>query len=216
MTWFDRQQVAAALEAGKISADEDAISHLDKWLYICEHLYRLPSRRRHPPTGYRYIETVRCGGPSKEIKKLHKARHAWLNSENDEVEVALLYGSNPSFLYSLSATYMSVSKAITWLELAAKNHEQQVTTAFFIALYKKWGDLSGKRGLSDGGPAIRFMARCASIVDVPVPKGLRRRVQQAMVARDKRIQPGPPVDCSALFEEIALFYSGPGVFRLEK
>jgi hypothetical protein len=84
-----------------------------------------------------------------------------------------------------------------------------VETAFFIDLYEKYAELSGKRGLSDDGPAIRFIAECASILDMPVPQGLRRRIQQAIVARGKNFPPARPLsDFSAQFETIAVLSTG--------
>jgi hypothetical protein len=85
-----------------------------------------------------------------------------------------------------------------------------------IDLYKKYSELSGKRGLSDKGPALRFIGKCTSILGMEVrQQGLRRRIQQAILARQKKVGPayGPrPRDLLALLETIA-FFSGGVVIR---
>jgi hypothetical protein len=162
VSWFNRERVATALRAGKISADEGTISELDRWLYILQQVYRLPSRRRRPPPGYKYITTIRCNGPSKELKKLDKALREWINAdfESKEMEADVLDSFNLTGAASiewLSVLSMSISNTITWLESLTTNIRQQqaLETAFFIDLYEKYAELSGKRELSDDGPAIR-------------------------------------------------------------
>jgi hypothetical protein len=58
-------------------------------------------------------------------------------------------------------------------------------TAFCVALYVLYSEVTGKKGLTDDGPAYRFVRDCAAIVDprIVVPaRGFRQRIQ-ASIAR---------------------------------
>jgi hypothetical protein len=220
MTWFNREQLETALKAGRISAAENTISHFDKWLYATEQVFRLPSQRRRLPQhrpGLKFLKTIRFNGPSKELKNLDKALRAWVfaNFESKEMETDLLETlsvTGNSTIGSLSILSISISNTITCLERYYKQQSnlssQAAETALFVGMYKKYCELSGKKGLSDNGPAIRFIAESASILDIEIPRGLRRRIQQAIVAREKNTRrPPPSIDVSMLFAEL-LFFSG--------
>jgi hypothetical protein len=217
MTWFNREQLETALKAGRISADKNTISHFDKWLYVTEQVFRLPSRRRRLTPGLKFLKTIRFNGPSKELKNLDKALRAWIfadfeskEMETDFLETLSVTGN--ASIGSLSMLSISISNTITCLD----RYNQQsslsrhtVETELFVGLYKKYCEMSEKKGLSDNGPAIRFIAECASILDIEIPRGLRRRIQQAIVAREKNTRrPRPSIDLSRLFAELPFFSGG--------
>ena len=218
MSWFNREQLETALKAGRISADENTISHFDKWLYVTEQVFRLPSQRRRLTPGLKLLKTIRFNGPSKELKNLDKALRAWIfaDFESKEMETDLLTTlsvTGYASIGSLSMLSVSISNTITCLnhqyDQQQKLGSQAVETDLFVGLYKKYCAMSGKKGLSDNGPAIRFIAECASILDIEIPRGLRRRIQQAIVAREKNTRrPRPSIDVSRLFAELPFFSGG--------
>lgn len=192
-------------ESRGISADEKIVLHLDVWLFTMEQIFRLPSQKRRAPPGYKYIKSIKCHGPSEELKNLDKALCEWINADFESKEIEK-YGvfknlsqnanhTSRDFGEWLQALSVAISSTITWLESAAPNirQRQAVETSLFIALNEKYVELSGSKRLSDEGPGIRFMRECASILGMAAPDGLRRRVQQAKASRQEK-PPQPPPD----------------------
>jgi hypothetical protein len=220
MSWFNREELKIALNTARVSIDEETISHLDVWLYVLTQVYALPARRQHLPPGWRVLKVEEANGPSKELKKLDKALRDWIYSEykSKEREMDIIQGFNVTgFPFYFSLLSVAISHAISWEENAAAGNikrKEAIETSVLIDLYKKYSELSGKRGLSDEGPALRFIKKCTSILGMEVrQQGLRRRIQQAILARQKKATYGPrPRDLLALLETIS-FFSGGVVIR---
>jgi hypothetical protein len=181
---FNRKRLTTALTASGISADEETISKVDAWLYRLILKYSLAERG--------YIGIERRPKPSRELKNLNKAFQDWLDSENREFEEGLFQSFGPLKLTQsptvmIAIVYRTISETVTYLEAAERNprRTESLETSFFIELYNGYVELSGKKGLSDNGPAIRFITECASMLGVVVPQAIRRRIQIAMNRRAK-------------------------------
>jgi hypothetical protein len=215
MSWFDRTQLETALKLGKIPIDENTIVGLGNWLFVMEHVYQLPSRLRWVPPKYRLITSYNvAGGPSDELKYLGEALRNWLDADfkNKQLEVDLLASDakmpRPEFIMEcLTGLCRSVSNTIDFLQSSATNTKtiDSIETNLFINIYRKYIELSGSKKLSDDGPGILFIKECASILGVDCPKGVRRRIQQA-IASSLEKPPQPPPDFSGLIEQLRVFF----------
>jgi hypothetical protein len=175
MVEFDRERLGTALKAGKICADEEKITQIDAWLYTLWFKYKMQTK------GYKLGRAK----PSRELQKLNKALLDWSCSDAWKWEVFLICRFDNLKLSAIEWFSMAVGEAIDSLESGRKRTRQEdPKTGLFVDLYRGYTELSGKTGLSDEGPAIRFIAECAAIVGVAVPPGLRRLVQLG-VAREK-------------------------------
>jgi hypothetical protein len=176
MDGYNRQQLETALKAGKISTDEDTINKLDRSLFVLGITYL---------NAFGYINTIALPAPSRELKDLNKAVKKFLASENVEFELNLL--PKPISMELLSTIFRSISQYVSWRDFWARNRwpKSRRETEVLIGLYETYVELSGRRGLSDNGPAIRFMTECASILGMAIPQGMRRRVQIAIKAGKK-------------------------------
>jgi hypothetical protein len=177
MNRFDREQLVTALQEAGNSADDDMIWHLEHWLYMLRFKYQVAAK------GY----VIGHAKPSRELKNLNRALLEWTESDNWEWEANSIHRLDDLKLSAMEWFSRSVSEFVTRLESAKRNTRgEDLRTSFFIELYKKYVELSGNKGLSDDGPAIRFITQCASILNVTVPQAVRRRIQLAIIARKKR------------------------------
>jgi hypothetical protein len=107
----------------------------------------------------------------------------------------------------ISALYRSISNAIDFLQSSTANSKkiEAIQTNLFINIYRKYIELSGSKKLSDNGPGILFIKECASILGVDCPKGVRRRIQQAIASSQEKPR-HPPPDFSGLIEQLRVFF----------
>jgi hypothetical protein len=175
---FSRERLEAALSEGGITADEETIQDLDKWLYALQTICHLtpPSEILTSAGRYRYIKTIECHEPSKELSDLHKALHNWINSdfENKEMESDVLYGLIPP--WALEILHIKVSEAVNILKSAVSTTRIEAERNLLSYLHRKYIVLSGNHKLGNDGPGVRFIRACASILGVPAPQGIRQRL----------------------------------------
>jgi hypothetical protein len=129
--------------------------------------------------------------PSKELLGVHRALRKWLDLN------LLRDKEDDPFLYDYELTVVTggdemKKRAILWLfgatALAIKDIEEArprkrkaaPETGLFAELYRTYCRLSARSQISDDGPAIRFVAECAKLIDpgIKVPGGhaLRERI----------------------------------------
>jgi hypothetical protein len=174
---YYRERLAAALKAGRIPADEDTISRVDLWLFSLFFAYRVLKK------GYE----IGFAKPSRELKNVCKALREWINSDSGNWEAHMIKTEYGYKMSSVDEFLESAEKLVGLLESEKKRVRQEnLETYLFFELYRGYIELSGKKGLSDDGPAIRFVTKCASIVNVAVPRGLRRRIQLAIARHEYR------------------------------
>jgi hypothetical protein len=212
MSWFNRDRLVAALEAGKISADEKTISHLDNFLHVMRFVYRINFASVPPPPGYVLIGIIKCRGPSKELKRLNEALQEWIDADFEAKQMEEDVLSSYNHLCSGSSTMMIkyfsevLSNTVGWLESTAMNskEKQALETCLFIDIYRKYVELSENKKFSDSLGGL-FVKECTSILGVAAPDGVRRRIQQA-IARSHTKPPQPPPNFSSVMALLRIYY----------
>lgn len=183
---YDRDQLELALKAGNIPVDDNAIKTLDNHMFSIGTMYL---------GAFGYLCTgITIRPPSKELKNLNKAIKDFLLSENKEAEWRFQKPiSAPISLEAFTIFSRVLSQYVAWLEHWTEDSlsKSRIETEVLIELYETYVELSGRKGLSDNGPGIRFITTCASILGMTVPQGMRRRIQIAI----KRSQNPVAVPC---------------------
>ena len=177
LTEFDQERFTAALAAGGICPDEETSKQVQYWLHIIEFAY-LAGRK-----GYK----VGRAKPSRELQKLKEALLQWHDSNDWEWEATLVHRFDKLKFSAMEWFSNEICDTVDLLERARKpTRQEDPETTALVALYRCYIELTGKTGLGDGdGPGIRFITKCAELIDVPVPQRLRQTVQAA-IAREKR------------------------------
>ena len=162
---LDRDRLEAALaRALPPQVSEEIVNRAADWIY--DAWYRLCG----------YAEK----GPSKKLRKLHEALSEWVDDHSLEAfELSVWYGGKDE-ITRLSQT---VDRLIKHKESRTrpKGKQEAPLTTFFVSLYGLYIAVSGKVGLTDGGPAYRFVRDCAALVGVHVPEsGFAMRIRKAV------------------------------------
>lgn len=180
MDWFDREQLTATLKAAHIRIDEETISKTQSWLFTTLLTYQ--TRR----DGY----DIGRSKPSKELIKLDEALRNWINSPTWRAEARIIApGHAFHAIAALKSLSSSISDTLSLLKSVKKRTRQEdLETDLARDLYWGYCELSGRKELSDDGPAIKFIKNLLLILDVPFPENCRRRLQQS-IARNKSRRP---------------------------
>ena len=169
MAEFDRQELKAAFEAGKILAGDDNIRRLDGLLRALARQYQ-----------------ARKAGREQDLNgKLRRL-------EETKIFLARLWDIEPllcSFEVETPQIISRLSDAVEHGIDFLKNEKEQrkvrfedPETTLFMNLRDVYVGLSGKTGISDDGPLHRFANACTKLVDVsislPQPQSLRKALKR--------------------------------------
>jgi hypothetical protein len=180
---LDRELLVTALEAVGIRADEETMSKVECWLNLILFVYQ--TRKNGFDLGR--------SKPSKELKNLDKALREWINYDRWRWEASLLARGSSSPTPSAAAAAVesfstSISDVILLFESVRKpTRQEDLETDLARDLYWGYTELSGQKGLSDDGPAIRFIKSFFSILNVAVPEDFRRRLEQSIARNKSRV-----------------------------
>jgi hypothetical protein len=171
-----RKRLAATLADVGVGTDPDTLDR------IFTKLMRI--RQTHIA---RVGATVPGGGgrPSEALLKVAAALHEWVPPPAEyhawTVEQVMIHQFDPVKMEAIDWLKRATKEAIEQIETARpKVRTETPTTTLLRLLYHLYQDETGKSGLTDGGPAHRFVAGCARIVyhSANVPEtGFRQRLQ---------------------------------------
>jgi hypothetical protein len=195
--------LVTALESVDIRADEEAISRVECWLRVL--LFNYHSRKHGLDIGR--------SKPSNELKKLDKGFREWLNSDARYWEANLLSRGNGFTLSSIESLSNTISKTILMLEsVRNQTRQEDLETDLARDLYRGYVELSGKKGLWDNCPAIKFIRCCLSILNVEIVEDFRRRLEQSIARNKSRV----PIEIKGMgwFDPIEILRRQNGVERV--
>ena len=169
MAEFDREELKTAFEAGKIPISDDDIRRLDGLLRALAQQYR--ARR-----------VAREQDLNGQLTRLEEIKNFLAGLWDTE---ALLYAfevKTPEIISRLSSV---VQHGIDFL----KNEKEQrkvrgddPETTLFMDLREIYVGLSGKTGISEDGPLLRFANACTKLIDesiiLPQPQSLRKALKR--------------------------------------
>jgi len=169
MAEFDRGELRAAFEAGKIPVSDDDIRRLDGLL-------------RSLPQQYRVRKLAREQDLNGQLARLKETKNSLAGLRDTE---ALLYAFEVETPQIISRLLGAVEYGIDFL----KNEKEQrkvrgddPETTLFMGLRDVYVSLSGKTGISDDGPLHRFANACTKLIDVsislPQPQSLRKALKR--------------------------------------
>jgi hypothetical protein len=150
---------------------------------------------------------------SHELKKLDKAFREWLISDAGYWEAYLLSRGNGLTLSSIESLSNAISETILMLEsVRTQTRQEDLETDLARDLYWGYAELSGKKGLWDNCPAIKFIRCCLSILNVEVPEDFRRRLEQSIARNKSRV----PIEIKGMdwFDPIEILRRQNGVERV--
>jgi hypothetical protein len=173
MAEFDREELKAAFEAGKIPISDDDIRRLDGPLRALAQQYRARKVAREQD----------LNGQLTRLEEIKNFLAGLCDTE------ALLYAfevKTPEIISRLSG---AVRHGIDFL----KNEKEQrkvrgddPETTLFMDLRDVYVGLSGRTGISDDGPLLRFANACAKLIDesiiLPQPQSLRKALKRRATA----------------------------------
>jgi hypothetical protein len=180
---FDPELLVTALETAGIRADKETVSKVECWLNLVSFVYK--SRKNGFDLGR--------SKPSKQLLNLDKALREWIASDRWRCEANLLAIGNSALTPSAVAAAVesfstSISDAILLSESRRKRTRQEdLETDLARDLYWGYAELSGQKGISDDGPAIRFVKSFFSILHVAIPEDFRRRLEQSIARNKSRV-----------------------------
>jgi len=147
MAEFDREELKAAFEAGKIPVSDDNIRRLDSLL-------------RSLAQQYRARKVAREQDLNGQLTRLEETKNSLADLWDTE---ALLYAFEVETPQIISRLLGAVEYSIDFL----KNEKEQrkvrgddPETTLFMGLRDVYVSLSGKTGISDDGPLHRFANAC--------------------------------------------------------
>ena len=169
MAEFDREELKAAFEAGKIPVSDDNIRRLDGLL-------------RSLAQQYRARKVAREQDLNGQLTRLEETKNSLAGLWDTE---ALLYAFEVETPQIISRLLGAVEYGIDFL----KNEKEQrkvrgddPETTLFMGLRDVYVSLSGKTGISDDGPLHRFANACTKLIDVsislPQPQSLRKALKR--------------------------------------
>jgi hypothetical protein len=171
MAEFDREELKAAFEAGKIPISDDDIRRLDGLLRALAQQYR--ARR-----------VAREQDLNGQLTRLEEIKNFLAGLWDTK---ALLYAfevKTPEIISRLSG---AVQHGIDFL----KNDQRKVRgddpeTTLFMDLRDVYVGLSGRTGISEDGPLLRFANACTKLIDesiiLPQPQSLRKALKRRATA----------------------------------
>jgi hypothetical protein len=155
MAEFDRGELRAAFEAGKIPISDDNIRRLDGLLRSLAQQYRVRKLAREQDL-------------NGQLARLKETKNSLAGLRDTE---ALLYAFEVETPQIISRLLGAVDYGIDFL----KNEKEQrkvrgddPETTLFMGLRDVYVSLSGKTGISDDGPLHRFANACTKLIDVSI------------------------------------------------
>ena len=173
MAGFYREELKAALEAGRIPGSENSIGCLDGLLRPLAQQYR-----------------ARKAASEQDLN----AQLARLEESKDCVAslwdvTTVFYAFDPEIPTIIRRLSDATEQAIEFLKLEKgrrKVRGDDPETMLFIDMRDLYVGLSGKTGISDDGPLHRFATACARLIDqnivLPQPQSLRKALKRRATA----------------------------------
>jgi len=169
MTEFDREELKAALQLGKIPFSDDDVRRLDRLLQVLAQRYRAR-------------KIARAQDLKRQSARLEATKNFLVCLLDTEPLLYAFEAETPQIITRLSG---AVQLGIDFL----KNERQQrkvrgddPETTLFMGLRDVYVSLSGKTGISDDGPLHRFANACTKLIDVsiilPQPQSLRKALKR--------------------------------------
>jgi hypothetical protein len=173
MDKFDREELKAAFEAGKIAVSDDNIRRLDSLL-------------RALTPRYRARKAAHEQGMSAQLTRLEKTKNFVAGLWDSE---AFLYAFDVEAPQIISRLLGTVECGIDFLKhekILRKVRRDDPETALFMDLRDVYVGLTGKTGISDDGPLHRFAKTCTKLIDesivLPQPQSLRKALKRRATA----------------------------------
>ena len=169
MAEFDREELKAAFEAGKIAVADDNIRRLDGLLRALTPRYRARKAAREQDL-------------NGQLTRLKETKNSLAGLWDTE---ALLYAFEVETPQIISRLLGAVEYGIDFL----KNEKEQrkirrddPETTLFMNLRDVYVGLTGRTGISEDGPLQRFANACAKLIDesivLPQPQSLRKALKR--------------------------------------
>src|ERR1700730_13469899 len=163
MAEFDREELKAAFEAGKIAVADDNIRRLDGLLRVLTPRYQARKAAREQDL-------------NGQLTRLEETK----NSLADLLEIeALLYVFDVEAPQIISRLLRTVQHGIDFLKHEKEQRKvrrDDPETTLFMDLRDVYVGLGGKTGISDGGPLHRFAKTCTKLINesivLPQPQSL--------------------------------------------
>jgi hypothetical protein len=169
MAEFDREELKAAFEAGKIAASDDNISRLDGLLRALTPRYRARKAAREQD----------LNGQLTRLEETKSSLAGLLETE------ALLYAFDVEVPQIIGRLLGTIQRGIDFLKSEKEQRKvrrDNPETALFMNLRDVYVGLSGKTGISDDGPLHRFATACTKLIDesivLPQPQSLRKALKR--------------------------------------
>ena len=173
MAEFDREELKAAFEAGKIAVSDDNIRRLDGLLRALTPRYRARKAAREQDL-------------NGQLTRLEETKNSLAGLWDIEPLLYAFEVETPQIIGRLSG---AVQHGIDFLK--NKKEQRKVRgndpeTTLFMDLRDVYVGLSGKTGISDDGPLHRFANACAKLIDesivLPQPQSLRKALKRRATA----------------------------------
>src|ERR1700730_1908090 len=169
MAEFDREELKAAFEAGKIAVAYDNIRRLDGLLRALTPRYRARKAARE----------LDLNGQLTRLEETKNSLAGLLETE------ALLYAFDVEATQIISRLLGTVERGIDFLKHEKEQRKvrrDDPETALFMDLRDAYVGLSGKTGISEDGPLQRFATACTKLIDksiiLPQPQSLRKALKR--------------------------------------
>jgi hypothetical protein len=169
MAEFDREELKAAFEAGKIPVSDDNIRRLDSLL-------------RALTPRYRARKAAHEQGASAQLTRLEETKNFVAGLWDSE---ALLYAFDVEAPQIISRLLGTVQHGIDFLKHEKEQRKvrrDDPETTLFMDLRDVYVGLSGKTGISIDGPLHRFANACTKLIDksiiLPQPQSLRKALKR--------------------------------------
>jgi hypothetical protein len=169
MVEFDREELKAAFEAGKIPVSDDYIRRLDGPLRALAQQFRARTVAREQ-------------GVSTQLTRLEETKNSIAGLWDSE---ALLYAFDVEAPQIISRLLGTVERGIDFLKHEKEQRKvrrDDPETALFMDLRDVYVGLTGKTGISEDGPLHRFAKACTKIIDegiiLPQPQSLRKALKR--------------------------------------
>jgi hypothetical protein len=156
---------------------DDDVAQLDRKLSSLQRAYRLKKRKW----------CLGATGASSKLQTLESTLKEWLNDEECHWELTLLRNRHNIEVITVLGLADAISETVRLIKSQRKpRRPESPATALFVDLYCVYTSETGKTGLSDCGPAIRFVTECAKLTDpnIIIPTGLRQVINVGLKRRD--------------------------------
>jgi len=169
MAEFDREELKAAFEAGKIAVADDNLRRLDGLLRALTPRYRARKAAREQDL-------------NGQLTRLEETKNSIAGLWDNE---ALLYAFDVEAPQIISRLLGTVERGIDFLKHEKEQRKvrrDDPETTLFMDLRDVYVGLSGKTGISDDGPLHRFANACTKLIDksiiLPQPQSLRKALKR--------------------------------------